>query len=247
MYGTTERDCKNVASLLQCILATRRDPDEKRRAAVNDIQESSRRRAPFERPQSIAFNGASLWVGSIATNKLYELDPSSLGVLREADAPGSPWGMTAVKGELRVLCGEPPDDNRFLRRFAPGTGFVGERVGCPQDTGSHLSFDGTTLFLSQWYNRLILQIDDRANVHKTIELPHQICGQTFADGVLYALTTDEEMGHDYWITRIASANGKAQIEDVARVPFQARALAFDGKQFWTNHREAHEIVTFALS
>jgi hypothetical protein len=36
-----------------------------------------------------------------------------------------------------------------------------------------------------------------------------------------------------------------RIEDLARVPFQCRSLAFDGESFWTNHREAHEIISFA--
>jgi len=36
-----------------------------------------------------------------------------------------------------------------------------------------------------------------------------------------------------------------KIEDLARIPFQARALAWDGKRFWTNHRERHQIVSFA--
>jgi len=38
---------------------------------------------------------------------------------------------------------------------------------------------------------------------------------------------------------------KPKIEDLARIPFQARALAFDGKNFWTNHREQNQIVSFA--
>jgi hypothetical protein len=36
-----------------------------------------------------------------------------------------------------------------------------------------------------------------------------------------------------------------KIEDLVRIPFAARALAFDGKSFWTNHREQNQIVSFA--
>jgi hypothetical protein len=35
------------------------------------------------------------------------------------------------------------------------------------------------------------------------------------------------------------------ITDLARIPFAARALAFDGERFWTNHREQNQIVSFA--
>jgi hypothetical protein len=34
------------------------------------------------------------------------------------------------------------------------------------------------------------------------------------------------------------------ITDIARIPFAARALAFDGERFWTNHREQNQIVSF---
>jgi glutamine cyclotransferase len=213
---------------------------------MNDIRELNRRRAPFERPQSITFNGQSLWVGSIATETVYELDPATLAILRESVAPGKPWGMTSVGDELRVICGEPPDDNRFIRKFVPEKGFDSARVGCPDDTGSQLSYDGQHLFVSQWYNRQILEVDDTGRVKRAIDLPHQICGQTFANDSLYALTTEDESTRDYWITRISQSNGTVRFEDVAHVPFHARALAFDGQNFWTNHREAHEIVTFAL-
>ena len=39
-------------------------------------------------------------------------------------------------------------------------------------------------------------------------------------------------------------NGHGAYEELARVPFAARALAYDGSRFWTNHREANQIVAF---
>jgi hypothetical protein len=36
------------------------------------------------------------------------------------------------------------------------------------------------------------------------------------------------------------------VQDLARVPFACRSLTFDGVEFWTNHRAANEIVSFAL-
>jgi hypothetical protein len=59
------------------------------------------------------------------------------------------------------------------------------------------------------------------------------------------LTTEDESTNDYWVTRVTK-NGSYAIDDVAHVSFPARALAFDGKQFWTNHREADQIVSFSL-
>ena len=39
-------------------------------------------------------------------------------------------------------------------------------------------------------------------------------------------------------------DGTGEFTDLARIPFAARALAYDGARFWTNHREANEIVAF---
>jgi hypothetical protein len=55
--------------------------------------------------------------------------------------------------------------------------------------------------------------------------------------LLYLATTDEEEKGDYWITRVDPRPATPVITDLARIPFAARALAFDGERFWTNHRE----------
>ena len=44
---------------------------------------------------------------------------------------------------------------------------------------------------------------------------------------------------------VARLQNRAKIDDLARIPFAARALAFDGTNFWTNHREQNQIVSFA--
>ncbi|MBV9333086.1 MAG: hypothetical protein JO146_03685, partial [Candidatus Eremiobacteraeota bacterium] len=116
-------------------------------------------------------------------------------------------------------------------------------IDCPDATGSQLSYDGSWLYLSQWYNRRILGLDDQGNIVRQIEVPHQICGQCYVDGSFYLVTTDDEDTGEYLLTRV-SANGDHRSEDLARIPFAARALAFDGSRFWTNHREANEIVAF---
>jgi hypothetical protein len=56
------------------------------------------------------------------------------------------------------------------------------------------------------------------------------------------VTTEDEESGEYFLTRV-SADGERS-EDLARIPFAARALAYDGARFWTNHREANQIVAF---
>ena len=183
-------------------------------------------------------------MGSIETERIYAIDPQKWTVREESSAPGKPWGMASLGDELRVLCGETADDNRVIRRFIPGHGFKSPGIPCPEDTGSQLGYDGQNLSVSQWYNKRILVLDRQGAVLRRFDSPHGICGQVVVEGAYYLLTTDDEESQDYFITRIEPKS--AESEDLARVPFAGRALAFDGTRFWTNHREKNEIVAFAL-
>jgi len=184
-------------------------------------------------------------MGSIETSRLYAIEPHQWTVLEESAAPGKPWGMTVVGDELRVICGESADDNRVIRRFVPGHGFkTHDAIGCPDDTGSQLSYDGVRIYVSQWYNKRLLGLDEEGRVVRTIELPRGVCGQTFVDGSFYVLLTDDEESTEYFLARVR-LNGEAVTEELARVPFQARGLAYDGSRFWSNHREHNQIVAFA--
>ncbi|GAC1310584.1 MAG: hypothetical protein NVS2B3_13190 [Vulcanimicrobiaceae bacterium] len=211
---------------------------------MNDIRESARRASPVPKPQSLAFDGTTLWMGSIATERIYALEPETLRVGEVALAPGKPWGIAVAADELRVLCGEAPDDNRFVRRYRPGRGFTGDAVACPDDTGSQLSYDGRRLYVSQWYRKRLLALDERGAVEATVAAPRGICGQVFVDGRFYLVTTDDETSDAYFLTRIDARGPVPIVTDLARVGFAARSLAYDGARFWTNHREADQIVSF---
>ncbi len=211
---------------------------------MQDVKEALRLPSPAPRPQALAFDGEKIWMGSIETDRLYAINPLQWTVIEEEHVPGKPWGMTVVGDELRVVCGIGDDDDRVIRRFIPGHGFKKQdSIDCPDYTGSQLSYDGTYLYLSQWYNRRILALDERGTIMKQIEVPHQICGQCYLDGAFYLVTTDDEESGEYFLTKV-SANGTTAAEDLARIPFAARALAYDGSRFWTNHREANQIVSF---
>ena len=205
------------------------------------IQEVRRAEAPAKRPQALAWDGSTLWVGSLDTGHLYAIDPRTWTWRDAGRGPGLPWGAVAVDGELRVVSGEGEDDVRFVRRFVELRGFSDDAIPAPEGTGSQLSYDGSQLYLSQWYNKRILALADDGSVGRIISLPHEICGQTYVDGAWYCITTDDEK-KDYLLTRVDAASGESR--DIAMVPFPARALAYDGERFWTNHREAHQVVAF---
>jgi hypothetical protein len=73
---------------------------------MNNITELRRLQSPAPRPQSLAFDGSRIWMGSIATGLIYCIDPSTWVVEEEITAPGLPWGLASVNGELRVVYGE---------------------------------------------------------------------------------------------------------------------------------------------
>jgi hypothetical protein len=216
------------------------------RHLVENVNELLRLPSPAPRPQSLAFDGELLWLGSLETRRIYSIDPATWSAHDETEAPGLPWGMTVAGDELFVIYGVGSDDDRLVQPYIPGRGFAGEPVRAPDGTGSQLGWDGDVLYISQWYNKRILGIDATGNVLSTIDVPHGICGQVVAEGCFYLVTTDEEETGPYWLTRVDARGGNAPVcEDLAIVPFPARALAFDGTRFWSNHRAANEIVAFA--
>jgi hypothetical protein len=212
-----------------------------------DITEVQRLPSPAPLPQSLGFDGDTLWMGSLETRRLYAIDPRTWTARDEGEAPGIPYGLTIAGDELRVICGEPPDDDRYVRRFVPGHGWPESgSFACPEFTGSFLGFDGDRLYITQWYRKQIISVDDAGEIGTTIHLPHEICGCVVAEGRFYLVTTDAEETTDYWLTRVDARGPSPVITDVARIGFAARSLAFDGVRFWTNHRERNEIVAFAV-
>lgn len=213
---------------------------------MNAIVESRRLASPAPAPQSLGFDGTRLWMGSRDTRKLYSIDPATWGARDEALAPGIPWGLVVAGDELFVCCGEDPDDDRFIHRYVPGHGFHADaRISAPENTGSQLCYDGDTLYVVQWYNKRIVAIDRTGKTGTIVQGTRGICGVAVTAGRFYCITTDAEETNEYYLTRIDARDGKTQIADLARVPFPARSLTFDGTHFWTNHRAAGEIVAFA--
>lgn len=211
------------------------------------IVELDRFSSPFPRPQALFADATTLWVSSRATKKLYALDRATRHITWETETTDGQtvWGVTKVGGALYVVCGEdaPDVDARTIRRYVPGQGFdASYRVACPDGMGSHLSHDGHTLVLSQWYPQKLISIGDDGQPGRVLKAPTQIVGHCFAHGAFHLATTDDEESNNYHLERLDPATGKT--ERLARIGFPARALAFDGVDFWTNHRERDQIVRF---
>jgi hypothetical protein len=153
----------------------------------------------------------------------------------------------SVGEDIWFTLGEGAEDDRYLRRYLPGKGFSDkERIPCPEFTGSYLGYDGEHLYLSQWYKHRILELGSDGIVLREIAIGAEKCGHFFVDGSIYVLCGAEQGEGDWRIARLDPRQGEPPIYELARVPFQCRSLAFDGEHFWTNHREANQIVSFNM-
>ncbi|TAM57999.1 hypothetical protein EPN52_11830 [bacterium] len=212
---------------------------------LRPLEELVRIPAPCPAPQSLAFDGQRLWVGSWETGRLYALDPHSGVVSEESAVPGRPVGSVAVGDEIRILCSEE-GDSRFIRRYLPGHGFKQhEAIPCPDDTGSFLAFDGERLWLSQRYNKRVLELDDAGRPVREIPIGEEIVGLAWIDDVLYISTWRGRERGGCRIARVAH-NGEPKPEWIAQSPFAAISLARDGERLWTNDFKKNEIAAFAL-
>jgi hypothetical protein len=210
------------------------------------IIERRRFSSPAATPQALAWHSNTLWMGSRDLRRVYGIDVKTWTVVQETAAPGIPWAAVSTDGVLRFTIGEGPDDDRYLRSYLPASGFNGDRIACPEFTGSYLSFDGDHLYLSQWYKHRILKLDASGNILRAINVGAEICGHVFVDGLIYVLRGREQPSEDWCIAWLDPRQETPKVNDLARVPFACRSLTFDGANFWTNHRAANEIVSFAL-
>ncbi|MBV8491483.1 MAG: hypothetical protein JO199_13230 [Candidatus Eremiobacteraeota bacterium] len=211
---------------------------------MNDVREARRLPSPAPRPLGLAFDGERLWMGSLETCRVYSIDPLHWTATDEAQAPGYPFGMQTLGDELRVVIGMGDEDDRYVYRFVPGHGFKeSSRFACPDLTGSHLAFDGDTLFLSQAANKRIFALDGAGTPVRTIGLPCRLVGMTIVDGNFYVVAADEEV-ENLHLTQVDARGETPVVTELAKIPFAARGLTWDGSLFWTSHRDQHEIVAF---
>jgi hypothetical protein len=215
--------------------------------SLPSIRERKRLVSPAVTPQALSWYNGTLWMGSRDLRRIYEIEVDSWSVHNEVGAPGIPWAATSTDGSLCFTIGIGSEDDRYLQRFSPGDGLWGsDRIACPDLTGSYLSYDGSHVYLSQWYKHRILKLDGSGSILQAFDVEAEISGHVLAAGAIYILRGTEQGNEDWRIARLNPYAPDPQIEDFAKVPFQCRSLAFDGSHFWTNHRAANEIVCFDL-
>src|SRR6266700_3591532 len=206
------------------------------------IHEQRRFPSPALTPQALAWEArrALLWMGSRDLRRIYAIHPADWKVVQETEAPGTPWAAMATNGIIRFTIGEGANDDRYIRSFAPNTGFSDtERIACPEFTGSYLSYDGENLYLSQWYKHRILKLDAKGDIIRVIDIGAEVSGHAFVKGLIYVLLGTEQNGESWTIARFDPREEKPEVKDIAVLPFACRSLTFDGTNFWSNYRAAN--------
>jgi hypothetical protein len=244
---------------------------------IASIIEKRRLSSPAVTPQALAWDGEQLWMSSRDLGFFYKIDPPSQGsgvarisalkIVKEVDPPGIVWAAVLTNDGWRLTIGKGLNDDRYVYRY-DGNGRFEKLFACPDLTGSYLSFDGESLYLSQWYEQRILKLDKSGKTVGTIDVGAEICGHVFANGAIYVLRGTEnvprpqyaggkptperfrsgakEGEEQWWIARFDPKERNPEVVDVAKVPFAARSLTFDGKNFWSNHRAANETICFSV-
>ena len=231
------------------------------------IQQEKRLKAPTVTPQALAWDGKQLWMSSRDLGFFYKLDADGSKIVDEFDPPGVVWAAVATNGAMHVTIGKGLNDDRYVYRYDRSSGFS-RRFACPDLTGSYLSYDGESLYLSQWYEQRILKLDGAGKIVGKIDIGAEICGHVFANGAIYVLRGTENVPRpqyaggpptperfrsgakqgeeQWWIARVDPREELLAVEDLAVVPFACRSLTYDGEYFWSNHRASNETVRFSL-
>jgi YVTN family beta-propeller protein len=213
---------------------------------MKDVKELLRKASPGGRPQPLAYRDTTLWVGAWDTDTIYAVDPSTWKVVDEVGAPGRPYGIAVTGNEMRVVVSLGADDDRYLYRFVPGKGFdEASKTPCPDLTGSHLAWYDGTLYLAQLGLRRIVALDERGAIAREIALPTHCGGIGAGAGAFYIISADEEFDN-LTLATLDVGVPAPQAVTLASLNPEARALAFDGKAWWTSYREQNEIVSFEV-
>ena len=211
------------------------------------VSELARFASPVPGPQGLAWDGEMMWMTSAANGRLYAVEPQTWTVQREFVPPAQAFGITYAGSDFRLILApdiDDPDlerDHRYVYRFSPDAGFL-QCFVCPDNSGSFLAYSGGTLYLSQAWDKKIIELDERGGAVREVQLRRRPVGMTIVEGVFYLVTVDDEWV-DGRFDRLALDAEAPSLEALRSLPFKPRSVTFDGEQFWTADRNNDAVVS----
>ncbi|MGB6521996.1 MAG: hypothetical protein WBE83_09510 [Candidatus Cybelea sp.] len=207
--------------------------------------------SPLQGPQGLAWDGQSMWLTSAANGRLYALDPKSWNIRREFVPPHESLGVTYTGSDFRLILApaiDEPDlerDRRYVYSFTPDNGFAA-CFPCPDFSGSFLAYADGTLYLSQAWDKKVIELNEAGAPVREVQLERRPVGMTIVDRAFYLATVDEDWV-DGQLQRLGVDAPASSIETLRSFPFKPRSVAYDGERFWTADRNNHAIVSFTLA
>jgi len=214
------------------------------------MSELTRHASPVQGPQGLAWDGTTMWVTSAANGRLYAIDPQTWSIQREFVPPCESLGITFTGSDFRLILApaiDEPDlerDHRYVYTFSPGAGFA-ECFVCPGNSGSFLAYANGTLYVSQAWDKKLIELDERGAAVRDVQLERRPVGMTIVDGAFYLATVDDAWD-DGRLDRLGINDDASAIQPLRTFPFKPRSVAFDGKRFWVADRNNHAIVSLTL-
>ncbi len=214
---------------------------------LSAILEQRRLPSPAVAPQALAWDGKRgvLWMGSRDLRRVYAIDPAGWKVAEDIEAPGIPWAAVSTNGSIRFTIGEGMNDDRYIRWFVPETGFSETEQSLARSLPGHISVTTDKIFTLANGISIESELDTNGDILRAIDAGAEISGHTFVDGMIYVLRGAEKPTADWPIAQLDPKEEKPEVKDLALFPSASRSLTFDGEHFWSNHRAANEIVSFA--
>ena len=191
-----------------------------------------------------------MWVTSAANGRFYALDPKTLRVRDEFVPPCEALGVTYTGSDFRLVLApaiDEPDlerDWRYVYSFTPDAGFS-ECYPCPDFSGSFLAYANGTLYVSQAWDKKLIELDAAGASVREVQLERRPVGMTIVDGAFYLATVDENWERGQ-LQRLGVAADTSSIETLQPFPFKPRGVAHDGDRFWTADRNNDALVSFTL-
>ena len=142
--------------------------------------------SPLQGPQGLAWDGQSMWLTSAANGRLYALDPKTWNIRREFVPPHESLGVTFTGSDFRLILApaiDEPDlerDQRYVYSFTPDAGFTA-CFPCPGFSGSFLAYANGTLYLSQAWDKKLIELDDGGAPVREVQLERRPVGMTIVD------------------------------------------------------------------
>jgi hypothetical protein len=206
--------------------------------------------SPVKGPQGLAWDGAWMWFTSAANGRVYALDPQTWKVRHEFHPPHEALGITYTGAEFRLVVAptiDEPDlerDLRYVYAFTPDAGFS-ECFPCPNFSGSFLAYANGTLYVSQAWDKKLIELDRIGTPVREVQLERRPVGVTIVDGAFYVATVDEEWEQGL-LQRLGVDAPPSSFETLQSFPFKPRSVAYDGDRFWTADRNNDALVSFTL-